>query len=195
MMPARRHRSRLQQHRHRTATRSTPITNQLVNFGWEYVFHCHILSHEEMDMMRPVSVVAPAAQGDGWRRLHQSTGTATTGTVDADLERQLDHRHGVRRAADARTEPDLGRHRNVPDRRSTRRTRTGPMSYDRPDLDTARLRISTASSAQNTRRLRRGVPDHDRAVDLGRLVAGPIPRTDGPHGHAAGRPEGQADLD
>ena len=33
-----------------------PITNQLVNFGWEYVIHCHILSHEEMDMMRPVIV-------------------------------------------------------------------------------------------------------------------------------------------
>ncbi len=33
-----------------------PITNQIVNFGWEYVWHCHILSHEEMDMMRPVSV-------------------------------------------------------------------------------------------------------------------------------------------
>ena len=30
-----------------------PITNQMVNFGWEYVWHCHILSHEEMDMMRP----------------------------------------------------------------------------------------------------------------------------------------------
>jgi FtsP/CotA-like multicopper oxidase with cupredoxin domain/fibronectin type 3 domain-containing protein len=32
------------------------ITNQVVNFGWEYVWHCHILSHEEMDMMRPISV-------------------------------------------------------------------------------------------------------------------------------------------
>jgi hypothetical protein len=31
-----------------------PISNQVVNFGWEYVWHCHILSHEEMDMMRPV---------------------------------------------------------------------------------------------------------------------------------------------
>ena len=29
------------------------MTNQVVNFGWEYVWHCHILSHEEMDMMRP----------------------------------------------------------------------------------------------------------------------------------------------
>jgi hypothetical protein len=32
-----------------------PITNQLTNFSWEYVWHCHILSHEEMDMMRPIS--------------------------------------------------------------------------------------------------------------------------------------------
>lgn len=28
-----------------------PVVNHLVNFGWEYVIHCHILSHEEMDMM------------------------------------------------------------------------------------------------------------------------------------------------
>jgi FtsP/CotA-like multicopper oxidase with cupredoxin domain len=35
------------------------IINELVNFGWEYVWHCHILSHEEMDMMRPISVAIP----------------------------------------------------------------------------------------------------------------------------------------
>ncbi len=34
--------------------RTTPVVNVDTNFGWEYVFHCHILSHEEMDMMRPV---------------------------------------------------------------------------------------------------------------------------------------------
>ncbi len=42
-----------------------PITNQIMNFGWEYVWHCHILSHEEMDMMRPiffsVAQVVPSA--------------------------------------------------------------------------------------------------------------------------------------
>ena len=38
---------------------TNPIINQLVNFGWEYTYHCHILSHEEMDMMRPVSLVLP----------------------------------------------------------------------------------------------------------------------------------------
>ena len=41
------------------------IINQLVNFGWEYVYHCHILSHEEMDMMRPVSVALPPIKPDG----------------------------------------------------------------------------------------------------------------------------------
>jgi hypothetical protein len=35
------------------------ITNQMVNFGWEYVWHCHILSHEENDMMRAVVFAAP----------------------------------------------------------------------------------------------------------------------------------------
>jgi FtsP/CotA-like multicopper oxidase with cupredoxin domain len=33
-----------------------PITvvNQMTNFGWEYVWHCHLLGHEENDMMRPM---------------------------------------------------------------------------------------------------------------------------------------------
>jgi FtsP/CotA-like multicopper oxidase with cupredoxin domain len=38
------------------------IINHFINFGWEYVWHCHILSHEEMDMMRAQVVgVAPKA--------------------------------------------------------------------------------------------------------------------------------------
>ena len=44
---------------------ATPIANALTDFGWEYVWHCHILGHEEMDMMRPlvanVSRALPAA--------------------------------------------------------------------------------------------------------------------------------------
>jgi len=39
----------------------TPVTNEYYNFGWEYVWHCHILSHEEMDMMRPITFDAPRA--------------------------------------------------------------------------------------------------------------------------------------
>jgi FtsP/CotA-like multicopper oxidase with cupredoxin domain len=39
---------------------AAPVVNHVVNFGWEYVWHCHILSHEEMDMMHSMSLaVAP----------------------------------------------------------------------------------------------------------------------------------------
>jgi FtsP/CotA-like multicopper oxidase with cupredoxin domain len=42
-------------------------TNQPTNLGWEYVWHCHLLGHEENDMMRPVdfagSPVAPTILG------------------------------------------------------------------------------------------------------------------------------------
>jgi hypothetical protein len=38
------------------------FTNALQNFGWEYVWHCHLLGHEENDMMRPIVFkVAPSA--------------------------------------------------------------------------------------------------------------------------------------
>ena len=33
---------------------ATPTTNVMYNFGWEYVWHCHLLGHEENDMMRPL---------------------------------------------------------------------------------------------------------------------------------------------
>jgi FtsP/CotA-like multicopper oxidase with cupredoxin domain len=33
--------------------------NKLINFGWEYVWHCHILGHEESDMMRAIVFQAP----------------------------------------------------------------------------------------------------------------------------------------
>ena len=46
-----------------TRLRRRSPTN-LVNFGWEYVWHCHILSHEEMDMMRPVSLALPPIKSD-----------------------------------------------------------------------------------------------------------------------------------
>ena len=44
---------------------SPAIVNNLVNFGWEYVIHCHIMSHEELDMMRPESVAVPPNAPDG----------------------------------------------------------------------------------------------------------------------------------
>jgi FtsP/CotA-like multicopper oxidase with cupredoxin domain len=35
------------------------LTNRLCNFGWEYVYHCHLLGHEENDMMRPLCAAVP----------------------------------------------------------------------------------------------------------------------------------------
>jgi len=58
------------------------IINHFVNFGWEYVFHCHILSHEEMDMMHaqvvgiaPVepTFVSAVASGNGGNRQYTVT--------------------------------------------------------------------------------------------------------------------------
>ena len=37
----------------------TQILNHYVNFGWEYVWHCHILAHEEMDMMHSLVFAVP----------------------------------------------------------------------------------------------------------------------------------------
>ncbi|MCP8968583.1 fibronectin type III domain-containing protein [Ectobacillus ponti] len=35
---------------------ASTVTNKLTNFGWEYVWHCHLLGHEENDMMRPMTL-------------------------------------------------------------------------------------------------------------------------------------------
>ena len=47
-----------------TAAQPAVVTNDLTNFGWEYVWHCHILGHEENDMMRAMVLgVAPQQAG------------------------------------------------------------------------------------------------------------------------------------
>ncbi len=42
-------------------TTNNPITtsNKLTNMGWEYTWHCHLLGHEENDMMRPMIMQVP----------------------------------------------------------------------------------------------------------------------------------------
>lgn len=46
---------------------ATPYSNKVLNFDNEYVWHCHILGHEEFDFMRPMifhpTVVVPDAPG------------------------------------------------------------------------------------------------------------------------------------
>ena len=43
------------------------LDNRVIDMGWEYVWHCHILSHEEMDMMRPIKVNVPVTAPDASR--------------------------------------------------------------------------------------------------------------------------------
>jgi hypothetical protein len=52
------------------------IANALVNFAGEFVYHCHILSHEEMDMMRPVTIVLPPSRPTALSYSIVGTGTA-----------------------------------------------------------------------------------------------------------------------
>ncbi|GFO59567.1 hypothetical protein GMST_18920 [Geomonas silvestris] len=52
-----------------------------------YVFHCHILSHEENDMMRPVAVVTPAASVQLTASpASQAAGAPTMVTLNADAK-------------------------------------------------------------------------------------------------------------
>ncbi|MCZ7402398.1 MAG: multicopper oxidase domain-containing protein [Candidatus Methanoperedens sp.] len=39
------------------ANQTANVTNHLVNFGEEYVWHCHILGHEESMIMRPMAIL------------------------------------------------------------------------------------------------------------------------------------------
>ena len=43
-----------------------PVTvmNHLVNYGYEYMEHCHLLAHEEMDMMHAISISGPPTAPD-----------------------------------------------------------------------------------------------------------------------------------
>ncbi|HRW18663.1 MAG TPA: fibronectin type III domain-containing protein [Dermatophilaceae bacterium] len=66
------------------------VINSWVNFGWEYVYHCHILSHEEMDMMRPVSLALPPRAPDQLMRGQDATGPTLTWSDNSITETSFD---------------------------------------------------------------------------------------------------------
>jgi FtsP/CotA-like multicopper oxidase with cupredoxin domain len=52
------------------------VTNALANFGAEYTWHCHLLGHEENDMMRPMMVATTPATPTLLSAVTSGTGTA-----------------------------------------------------------------------------------------------------------------------
>ena len=166
------------------------ITNRLVNFGWEYVFHCHILTHEEMDMMRPVSVaVAPikagtlasSVTGSGNRKHVTISWKDNSITETAFVLQKSTKRDDLDRRRDSRLAPQPGERprQSQPDRSSDLR----------PESDGR-----VPGRRREHGRLRSGVPVGDGEVDLGvarrRLGA----RSHITDGHDTSRPQGRRDL-
>ena len=58
------------------------IKNHFVNFGWEYVYHCHILSHEEMDMMHTMAAAVTPKTPTGLTAVQSGTGSKKVNTLN-----------------------------------------------------------------------------------------------------------------
>ncbi len=106
------------------------IVNHLVNFGWEYVFHCHILSHEEMDMMQPVSVAYPPLAPTGLTFTDNGDGTATLAWNDNSIAETA---YVIQTSTDGVTWTEVAR-MDVP--LTSGPNSTGPMSYVLPSWAT-----------------------------------------------------------
>ena len=102
------------------------IVNHLVNFGWEYVYHCHILSHEEMDMMQPVSVAYPPLAPSGLTFTDNGDGTATLAWNDNSIAETA---YVIQVSTDGVNWLDVARN-DVP--LTSGPNSTGPMSYVLP---------------------------------------------------------------
>jgi FtsP/CotA-like multicopper oxidase with cupredoxin domain len=82
------------------------VTNASQDFGWEYVWHCHILGHEENDLMRPMvfipvvtkSATAPTAV----------TVSATGNVTWTDPTPALDSTGGANAATKGNAENEIG---------------------------------------------------------------------------------------
>ena len=86
----------------------TTLTNALVNFGWEYVYHCHILSHEEMDMMRPVLLALPPFAADGLTFTTSGNGNNTRLTLTWNDNSITETSFVIQRQANGGAWTDLG---------------------------------------------------------------------------------------
>jgi hypothetical protein len=112
--------------------------NHYVNFGWEYVWHCHILSHEEMDFMHSlvfaVPPLAPTGLTGAWN------GNANNPRITLNWSDNSSQEAGftVQRALDANFKSGLTTLASLPAAPGTRAT-PATVTY----TDTTPLRNST----------------------------------------------------
>ncbi len=79
---------------------TVPVVNTSYDFDWEYVWHCHILGHEENDLMRPLvfhpapptlskvgptSIAVDATGKVTWVDPTPATGASTKGNTDNEI--------------------------------------------------------------------------------------------------------------
>ena len=76
------------------------VTNHLVNYGWEYVWHCHILSHEEMDMMHSLPFAATPKAPTNLAVVTDSTSGTNKSVLTWDDNSIAETRYRIQRATD-----------------------------------------------------------------------------------------------
>ena len=79
----------------------TEILNHYVNFGWEYVWHCHILAHEEMDMMHSLAFAVPPQAPSGLAGVVGGTANNPIVTLNWMDNSQKEAQFTIQRATDA----------------------------------------------------------------------------------------------
>jgi FtsP/CotA-like multicopper oxidase with cupredoxin domain len=77
------------------------ITNAVVDYGWEYVWHCHLLGHEENDMMRPIVFSVAPAVPTGLKATLTAAGQATLSWTNAAVAAPFATDFVVQRATNA----------------------------------------------------------------------------------------------
>ena len=179
------------------------ITNVEVNFGWEYVYHCHILSHEEMDMMRPVSVAMPPNTPTWTAQGLPSTGNGNNATLTLTWnDNSINETQFVVQRDDGTGWVNLGTPvlqplYQAPGCRDQQGSAQLHGHHVQPEKE---LQLPGGRAEHGwLHRRRRCFRDPHRSVDVGVLTGGcPDPDAqcpDQPDGGAAGRAAGQPDLE
>ena len=142
---------------------TAPITNQYVNFGWEYVWHCHILSHEEMDMMRPMAVALAPLKADTITWVITGSGNNRRFTISWNDNSINETAFVLQRSVNGTTWTNVGT-RDLADRshgaEHPSATLPSGRQFEREHP------VPVPGGGPEHRRLRRGVPVADRPVNL-----------------------------